>query len=124
MHKREIEVKVREIIAFSELEEFIHVPVKRYSSGMQMRLGFAVAIHVDVPILLIDEVLAVGDRDFQKKCLDRLQEMKRKEKKTIIFVSHNEEAVKSFCERTILLEEGKIIADGTPDEVFRRYNRE
>jgi len=124
MHKREIEVKVREIIAFSELEEFIHVPVKRYSSGMQMRLGFAVAIHVDVPILLIDEVLAVGDRDFQKKCLDRLQEMKRKENKTIIFVSHNEEAVKSFCERTILLEEGKIIADGTPDEVFRRYNRE
>lgn len=122
MHKREIEGKVKDIIAFSELEEFIHVPVKRYSSGMQMRLGFSVAIHVDVPILLIDEVLAVGDRDFQNKCLTKLKELREQHDKTIIFVSHNEDAVKSFCERAILLENGKIVADGKPKEVFQQYN--
>jgi ABC-type polysaccharide/polyol phosphate transport system ATPase subunit len=123
MHKKEIQAQVESIIAFSELKEFIHVPMKRYSSGMQMRLGFAVAIHVDVPIILIDEVLAVGDADFQKKCLDTLQELKKKHNKTIVFVSHNEEAVESFCERAILLEHGKLVADDKPKTVFERYNR-
>lgn len=123
MHKKEIELKIDEIIKFSELEEFIHVPVKRYSSGMHMRLGFSVAIHVDVPILLIDEVLAVGDRDFQQKCLNKLQELKQNKQKTIVFVSHNEEAVRSFCDRAILLEHGKIIEDGNPKRVFERYNK-
>jgi lipopolysaccharide transport system ATP-binding protein len=123
MHKKQIEQKIGAIIEFSELQDYIHVPVKKYSSGMQMRLGFAIAIHVDVPILLIDEVLAVGDRDFQKKCLDALQQLKKQENKTIIFISHNEESVKNFCERAILLEHGKIIADGKPKEVFEIYDK-
>lgn len=123
MHKREIENQVESIINFSELREFIHVPVKRYSSGMQMRLGFAVAIHIDVPILLIDEVLAVGDKDFQEKCLTKLKELREQHNKTIVFVSHNEESVKSFCERAILLEKGEIVADGKPKEVFAQYNK-
>lgn len=123
MHKKEIELQIDKIIAFSELEEYIHVPVKKYSSGMQMRLGFAVAIHMDVPILLIDEVLAVGDRDFQEKCISKLKELRDKHNKTIIFVSHNEDAVKSFCERAIMLEHGKIVADDEPDVVFERYNK-
>jgi lipopolysaccharide transport system ATP-binding protein len=122
MHKREITAKVDEIIAFSELEKFIHAPVKRYSTGMHMRLAFAIAIHVDAPILLIDEVLAVGDTDFQKKCLHLLENMKKNREKTIIFVSHDEEAVKGFCERTILLDRGKVIADGDPSAIFNSYH--
>lgn len=124
MHKKEIEQRIQSIIDFSELGEFIDVPVKRYSSGMYMRLGFSVAIHTDAPILLIDEVLAVGDIAFQKKCLDYLQEMKKRSDRTIIFVSHDEHAVKSFCDRVILLQQGKIVADGTPKAAFEEYHRE
>lgn len=122
MHKKEIEAIVGKIIEFSELKEFIHIPVKKYSSGMYMRLGFAVAVHVNAPILLIDEVLAVGDSAFQKKCLDYLRKIKMDKEKTIVFVSHNEEAVKSFCERVILLDHGKIIKDGNPEAVFKIYH--
>ncbi len=122
MHKREIAAKLDDIIAFSELEKFIHSPVKRYSTGMYMRLAFAIAVHVDAPILLIDEVLAVGDVDFQKKCLQYLDEMKKRHDKTIIFVSHDEKSVRSFCERTILLNQGKIVADGDPEKVFEVYH--
>ncbi len=122
MHKKEIKTKVTSIIEFSELENFIHVPVKRYSTGMYMRLAFAIAIHVDAPILLIDEVLAVGDVDFQKKCLHHLEMMKKRHDKTIIFVSHAEESVREFCDRTILLDHGKMIADGQPSEVFKIYH--
>lgn len=122
MHKREIETKVDSIIDFSELGDFIHTPIKRYSTGMQMRLAFAIAIHIDAPILLIDEVLAVGDESFQHKCLAYLQEMKSRHDKTIIFVSHDENAVKHFCERAILLNHGKVIADGKPSEVFAAYH--
>lgn len=122
MHKKEIEQKVESIIAFSELSDFIHVPVKRYSTGMYMRLGFSIAIHVDSPILLIDEVLAVGDDSFQKKCLSHLEAMKKRHDKTIIFVSHNEEAVSQFCDRAILLSHGEMIADGKPEDVFTRYH--
>ena len=123
MHKKEIEAVVDSIIDFSELKDFIHVPVKKYSLGMYMRLGFAVAIHINAPILLIDEVLAVGDAAFQKKCLNYLRKIKKDKTKTIIFVSHNEEAVRSFCERTILLDHGKIIKDGDPKVVFKIYHQ-
>ncbi len=122
MHKREIELKLESIIDFSELKEFIHVPIKKYSTGMQMRLAFAIAINMDAPILLIDEVLAVGDEEFQKKCLAHLDALKRQHDKTIVFVSHSEKSVKSFCERAILLEHGKVILDGTPKAVFDTYH--
>lgn len=122
MHKKEIELKIDEIIEFSELKEFIHVPVKKYSTGMQMRLAFAVAVHMDAPILLIDEVLAVGDADFQEKCLNKLEQLKKQHDKTIVFVSHNEDAVTSFCERAILLEHGEVIAQGKTKDVFEIYH--
>lgn len=122
MHRREIETKVQRIIEFSELQDFIHVPVKRYSTGMYMRLGFAIAIHTEAPILLIDEVLAVGDESFQHKCLRYLKEMKERADKTIIFVSHDEKAVASFCDRAILLHHGQVVADDTPEHVFNKYH--
>lgn len=123
MHKKEIEAQVESIIEFSELRDFIHVPVKRYSSGMYMRLGFAVAIHTCASILLIDEVLSVGDSAFQKKCLNYLQKIKKAQDKTIIFVSHSEEAVEKFCERAILINQGDIIADDKPQVVFNAYHK-
>jgi ABC-type polysaccharide/polyol phosphate transport system ATPase subunit len=122
MHKKEILQKVESIISFSELTDFIHVPVKRYSTGMYMRLAFAIAIHVDAPILLIDEVLAVGDTDFQKKCLNKLEEIKKEHDKTIIFVSHDEVSVKGFCDRAILFDHGALITDGLPKKVFDLYH--
>lgn len=123
MHKIEIEKVVNQIIDFSELREFINIPVKKYSTGMYMRLGFAVAIYVNAPILLIDEVLAVGDTAFQKKCLNYLKKIKTDKTRTIVFVSHNEDVVKSFCERIILLDRGKIIKDGNPEVVFNIYHK-
>ena len=121
MHKKEIEAKLDDIISFSELEEFIHVPIKKYSTGMNMRLAFAVAIHIEAPILLIDEVLAVGDLSFQKKCLGYLEKIKKEQHKTIVFVSHDQKAVSSFCDRTLLIEDGKLRVDGTPETVFAQY---
>jgi ABC-type polysaccharide/polyol phosphate transport system ATPase subunit len=122
MHKREIEHKVDNIVEFSELKEFIHVPIKKYSTGMQMRLAFAIAIHVDAPIILIDEVLAVGDQDFQEKCLAYLHGLKKSADKTIVFVSHDEDAVKSFCDRAIVLDHGKVIADEGISSAFNVYH--
>lgn len=122
MHKAEIKEKINDIIAFSELDKFIHVPVKRYSSGMYMRLGFSVAVHTNADILLIDEVLAVGDIQFQKKCLDKLNEIKKNQHKTIVFVSHDEKAVSAFCERAILLSAGKIIDDDKPSKILEKYH--
>lgn len=122
MHKKEIEQVVNQIIAFSELQEFIYIPVKKYSTGMYMRLGFSIAIHLSAPILLLDEILAVGDAAFQKKCLDYLNEVKKSEERTIVFVSHSELLVKRFCDRAILLSEGKIVAEGDPKEVFKKYH--
>lgn len=121
MHKKEIEAVIDEIIEFSELKEFINVPVKKYSSGMYVRLGFSIAIYTNADIFLIDEVLAVGDAAFQKKCLDKMSELK-KNNKTIIFVSHNEQSVKNFCDRAILLRDGKILADSTPHLIFDQYH--
>lgn len=123
MHKREIELQVDKIIAFSELEDFMDVPVKRYSTGMYMRLAFSIAVHTTADILLIDEVLAVGDDAFQTKCLDKLKQIKKDHKKTIIFISHDERAVKSFCERALLMHKGKLVFDGSPSEVFARYHK-
>ncbi len=123
LHKKEIQAEIGKIIEFSELGEYIHEPVKRYSSGMYMRLAFSVAIHTNAPILLIDEVLAVGDTSFQEKCLMRLNEIKRQKDRTIVFVSHDEDAVTWFCERAILLHQGDLVADDTPDKVFNAYHK-
>lgn len=122
MHKKEIEAVIDRIIEFSELEEFMSVPVKKYSSGMYVRLGFSIAIYTNADIFLIDEVLAVGDAAFQKKCMQKMKDLKNKHDKTIIFVSHNEKAVKSFCDRVILLDHGRILADGSSETVFKEYN--
>lgn len=123
MHKQEVMAQVDNIIQFSGLEDFINIPVKRYSSGMYARLAFSVAIHTNAPILLIDEVLAVGDAAFQEKCLKKLKELKKEKSQTIIFVSHSEKEVKNFCERAILLENGQLIIDDTPSKVFDQYHK-
>lgn len=123
MHKKEIDLVVDQIIDFSELKEFIHQPLKRYSSGMYTRLGFSVAICVNAPILLIDEVLAVGDAGFQRKCLNYLKKIKQQEDKTIIFVSHSEQSVKNFCDRVILLDHGKVAVDGSAESAFDKYHQ-
>ena len=122
MHKKEIAAKVQDIIEFSELSEFMDLPVKRYSTGMYMRLAFSIAIQSTANILLLDEVLAVGDVEFQTKCLEYLESIKGQKDKTIIFISHDEEAVKSFCNRSILIDHGKVLADGPTKEVFTRYH--
>ncbi|MBA7705219.1 Vitamin B12 import ATP-binding protein BtuD [subsurface metagenome] len=111
MRKREIEKKFDEIVEFSEVKEFIDTPVKRYSSGMQVRLAFAVAAHLEPEILIIDEVLAVGDISFQKKCLGKMEDMAGGGR-TVLFVSHNMALINRLCQRTILLEQGRIVEDG------------
>jgi len=120
--RRQIRDCEQRIIDFAELGEFIDSPVKQYSSGMYMRLGFAIAVEVDPDIMLIDEILAVGDTAFQQKCLERIQDFHRRGK-TILYVSHAMESVKKLCSRTILLHEGALIADGSPDEVYEQYNQ-
>jgi ABC-type polysaccharide/polyol phosphate transport system ATPase subunit len=124
MHKKEVATQVDEIIEFSGVNEYLHVPLKRYSTGMQMRLAFSIAVHTNAPILLIDEVLAVGDAEFQKKCLKKLQEIKAHSDTTIIFISHDQVAVEGFCDRALLLENGKVIADDLPAKVFEHYSEE
>lgn len=118
--RKEIDKRLEQIIEFSELEEFIDNPVRTYSSGMFMRLAFAVAINVDADILLIDEILSVGDEHFQKKCFDKMEELK-KQGKTMVFVTHSMNAVKKLCDRAIWLYEGKIRLDGSTDEVVDEY---
>jgi len=121
LKRAEIREKFDEIVAFAELEEFIDTPVKRYSSGMQVRLGFSVATSVSAKILIIDEVLAVGDLAFQRKCFDRLEGAIKRDKKTVLLVSHNIRQVERICSRVILLDQGKIIADGKPIETCNYY---
>ena len=111
-----------EIIAFAELEEFLDLKLKNYSSGMSVRLGFAVAIQVDADILLVDEVLAVGDAAFQQKCFDQFQALKDAGR-TIVFVTHDMSAVERFCDRAMLLERGKLVHIGAPSDVAREYNQ-
>ena len=117
---REIDARVQEIIDFSELGEFIEAPVRTYSSGMYMRLAFSVAINVDADILLIDEILAVGDQHFQDKCYQKLDELKESGK-TIVIVSHSLGAVKKLCDRAIWLYEGEIRKDGNTEKVIDEY---
>jgi ABC-type polysaccharide/polyol phosphate transport system ATPase subunit len=121
LSRRQIRAREEKIVEFAELADFIDSPVKQYSSGMYMRLAFAVATEVDPDILLMDEVLAVGDIAFQQKCMARIEDFRRAGK-TILYVSHAAEAVKKLCTRAILLHEGNLIADGIPDAVFERYN--
>ena len=118
--KKDVDPIIDDIIEFSELGEFIESPVRTYSSGMYMRLAFSIAVNVEADILLIDEILAVGDAHFQAKCLDKMKELK-KQGKTMVFVSHSMSQVKSFCDRAIWLYNGEIKMDGIVDEVCEEY---
>lgn len=120
MKRVEIERKFDEIVAFSEIEKFLDTPVKRYSSGMAVRLAFAVAAHLEPEIMVIDEVLAVGDLAFQKKCLGKMEDVAQ-QGRTILFVSHNMQAVRNLCTRCILLDKGRMIFDGTTAETASLY---
>jgi lipopolysaccharide transport system ATP-binding protein len=122
MTKREIGLRFDEIVAFSEVGEFLDMPIKRYSSGMQVRLAFAVAAHFEPEILIVDEVLAVGDAAFQKKCLGKMGEVTR-EGRTVVFVSHNMAIIHALCRRGILLDHGSVAADGPIDDVASTYLR-
>ena len=116
----EVKKRFDEIVAFSEIKKFIDTPVKWYSSGMYLRLAFSVAVHLDTEVLVMDEVLAVGDVTFQQKCLDKMHEI-RSQGRTILLVSHNMPAVTRLCDRAILLDKGHIIADGSADEIVSDY---
>ena len=123
MTKAEITKKLDEIVDFSGCERYIDTPVKRYSSGMMVRLGFAVAAHLDPEILVVDEVLAVGDAEFQKKAIGKMQDVSKGEGRTVLFVSHNMAAVKSLCKTGIVLENGKMAVNGEIDEALAYYLR-
>ncbi|MEJ2366776.1 MAG: ABC transporter ATP-binding protein [Acidobacteriota bacterium] len=122
MRKQEIQKKFDEIVAFSEIERFLDTPVKRYSSGMYVRLAFAVAAHLEPEILLVDEVLSVGDAAFQKKCFGKMGEVAG-EGRTVFFVSHNMAAVQYLCTRGFLIDQGQVVATGTPKETVEKYLR-
>jgi lipopolysaccharide transport system ATP-binding protein len=121
MTRREIARKFDEIVAFAEIEKFLDTPVKRYSSGMYVRLAFAVAAHLEPEILIVDEVLAVGDAEFQKKCLGKMDEVSRREGRTVLFVSHNMGIVTSLCPRVIWLNRGSAEKDGSARAVIDDY---
>lgn len=124
MKQAEIKKRFSEIVTFAGVEKFIDTPVKHYSSGMYLRLAFSVAAHLESDILLVDEVLAVGDAKFQQKCLGKMASLSKKESKTIVFVSHDLEAVSQLCKRTICLFDGKIVQDGVTEEVIKNYKNE
>jgi len=118
MRRTEIARNFDEIVAFSEVERFIDTPVKHYSSGMALRLAFAVAAHLEPEILIIDEVLAVGDARFQKKCLGKMQDVSSRQGRTVLFVSHNMNAVQRLCSRCLLLRAGELVAAGPTEEIL------
>jgi lipopolysaccharide transport system ATP-binding protein len=120
MKKAEMNRLFKEIVAFAEVEKFIDMPLKRYSSGMYLRLAFAVAAHLEPEILIIDEVLAVGDAAFQKRCLDKMREVTR-EGRTVLFVSHNMAAIQGLCSKCFLLSSGQLVAEGPPGSVVEEY---
>ena len=122
MKRAEITHKLDSIIDFSGVADYIDIPVKRYSSGMYVRLGFSIAAHLDPDIILLDEVLAVGDAAFQAKCLDRIAEV-RKSGRTMVFISHDLAAVYRLCDRALLLDHGRIVMDGAPRQVIDRYQQ-
>jgi lipopolysaccharide transport system ATP-binding protein len=121
MSKAEIRKKFDEIVAFSEIEEFLDTPVKRYSSGMYVRLAFAVAAHLEPEILIVDEVLAVGDAEFQKKCLGKMREVSTREGRTVLFVSHNMPAISTLCSAAIVMEKGRLTNQGPPRSLIADY---
>jgi len=121
LKRAEIASKFDEIVAFAELGEFIDTPIKRYSSGMQVRLGFSIATAVDADILIVDEVLAVGDLAFQRKCFDRMEEMINRQGKTVLLVSHNIRQVERLCSRVMLLDHGAVVNDGDPTDVCNLF---
>jgi lipopolysaccharide transport system ATP-binding protein len=121
MHKAEIDRKFDEIVAFAETEKFLDTPVKRYSSGMYVRLAFAVAAHLEPEILIVDEVLAVGDQEFQKKCMGRLQQVAQGDGRTVLFVSHNMGAVRNLCDRAVYLRNGSVVEIGEAENVVDSY---
>lgn len=121
MRKAEIQRKFDEIVAFSGVEQFIDTPVKRYSSGMYVRLAFAVAAHLEPDILIVDEVLAVGDAEFQKKCLGKMHDVSQKEGRTILFVSHSMQAITNLCDKAMWLQKGKLMNIGSSTEVVNKY---
>lgn len=123
MTKAEIDAKMEDIIEFSEVRDFIDTPVKRYSSGMFVKLAFSVAAHLDSEIMIMDEVLAVGDMAFQKKCLDKMREAAKKEGRTVLYVSHNMNTIRRLCDRCIVLDKGKIIFEGDVEEAIAIYSR-
>ena len=123
MTKQEITAKLDEIVAFSGCERYIDTPVKRYSSGMMVRLGFAVAAHLDPEILVVDEVLAVGDAEFQKKAIGKMQDVSKGEGRTVLFVSHNMTSIKSLCKHGVILQNGMLIDQGEIDPIVSHYLR-
>lgn len=124
MTKKEIDEKFSDIIEFAGVEKFLDTPLKRFSSGMNLRLAFAVAAHLEPEILLIDEVLAVGDAEFQRRSLTKMDEITRRQGRTVIFVSHNLTAVANLCSRCLVIREGRIIFDGNPQEAIHLYTKQ
>ncbi len=121
MTKAEIDAKMEDIIEFSEVREFIDTPVKRYSSGMYVKLAFSVAAHLDSEIMIMDEVLAVGDMAFQKKCLDKMRDAAKKEGRTVLYVSHNMNTIRKLCDRCIVLDKGRVVFEGNVENAIARY---
>ena len=121
MTKAEIDAKMEDIIEFSEVREFIDTPVKRYSSGMYVKLAFSVAAHLDSEIMIMDEVLAVGDMAFQKKCLDKMRDAAKKEGRTVLYVSHNMNTIRQLCDRCVVLDKGKVVFEGDVEEAIQVY---
>ncbi|MFM7515235.1 MAG: polysaccharide ABC transporter ATP-binding protein, partial [Cyanobium sp.] len=124
MTRREIRSKFDEIVDFAEVEKFLDTPVKRYSSGMYVRLAFAVAAHLEPEILVVDEVLAVGDASFQKKCLGKMEDVADREGRTVLFVSHQMAAISKLCERCLLLKTGLLTKSGKTREVINKYSQD
>ena len=122
MTKAEIDAKMEQIIEFSEVRDFIDTPVKRYSSGMYVKLAFSVAAHLDSEIMIMDEVLAVGDMAFQKKCLDKMREAAKKEGRTVLYVSHNMNTIRQLCDRCVVLDQGKVVFEGDVEEAIEIYS--
>ena len=120
MRRVEVDARFAEIVAFAGVEQFIDEPLRTYSSGMKLRLAFAVAIHVDPAVLIIDEALAVGDAEFQERCLERIEEFHRR-RRTLLVVSHDMDLVRRFCGRGLLLQHGRVIADGPVDTIASQY---
>lgn len=121
MTKAEIDAKMEDIIEFSEVREFIDTPVKRYSSGMYVKLAFSVAAHLDSEIMIMDEVLAVGDMAFQKKCLDKMRDAAKKQGRTVLYVSHNMNTIRQLCDRCVVLNQGKVVFEGGVEESISKY---